>query len=545
MPTPLAARQMTDITKIEAPPDFPDQGEEGGRKMRGNAMKVAIASLLSRVSGLAREVAFAAAFGASAAADAFLGAFRVGNLFRELLAEGALANAFVPMFADVSEKEGLKSAWRLANAFLGVLLLISGIITIATLIFAEPLIMMVASGFAQDPNKLELATNLTRILAPFIATISAASVFMGMLNVRGKFFLPAIVPMVYNAFVIAACLGRDWIGEVTGFHPIYAVGIAALLGGIGQAVVQLPALRRDGFRLKISLGKHPALKRLLKFVVPAVIAISVVQVNLLIETQLASREGDGPVAWLIYSFRIAHLPMSVVSGAVGVAALAGLSILRAKGKTEEFRTTLASSINLNSFLLLPAAICVYIYAIPTVKFIFERGAFTTADTAATASMLQMYAIALLGIGIHRVMVPIFYALDDPMTPMWAGLATVALKYPVAIWLVHKIGIDGLPLSHAVLVTLEISLLLVIVCRRVPGITRPILSSHLKVFVAGGAMVLALWNTRGIATGIGFIPLSAVGCGFYLMLTSLLGVPEAKRITNRLIRGPKRPPKQQH
>jgi len=510
--------------------------------MRGNAMKVAIASLLSRISGLAREIAFAAAFGASAAADAFLGAFRVGNLFRELLAEGALANAFVPMFADVSEKEGLKSGWRLANAFLGVLMLVSGIITIATLIFAQPLIMIVAGGFAEDPNKLELATNLTRILAPFIATISAASVFMGMLNVRGRFFLPAIVPMVYNALVIIACVGRDWISEVTGFHPIYAVAVAALLGGAGQALIQLPALRRDGFRLKISLGKHPALKRLIKFVVPAVIAISVVQVNLLIETQLASREGDGPVAWLIYSFRVAHLPMSVVSGAVGVAALAGLSILRAKGKTEEFRQTLTESINLNSFLLLPAAICVFIFATPAVKFLFERGAFTPYDTAATASMLQMYAIALLGIGIHRVMVPIFYALDDPMTPMWAGLATVALKYPVAIWLVHRIGVDGLPLSHAVLVTLEILFLLFVVCRRVPGISMPLIKSHAMAFTAGALMVLALWQTRDMANGLGFIPLSAAGCVFYLIISSILGVPEAKRITNRLIRGPKRPPR---
>ena len=531
---------MTDTIKTESSAKPPLGPKSAGNKMRRNAMKVAIASLLSRVSGLAREVAFAAAFGASAAADAFLGAFRVGNLFRELLAEGALANAFVPMFADVSEKEGLKSGWRLANAFLGVLLLISGVITIATLIFAEPLIMMVAGGFAQDPNKLELATNLTRILAPFIATISAASVFMGMLNVRGKFFLPAIVPMVYNALVILACVGRDWIGEATGFHPIYAVAVAALLGGAGQALVQLPALKKDGYRLKISFGKHPALKRLLKFVVPAIIAISVVQVNLLIETQLASREGDGPVAWLIYSFRIAHLPMSVVSGAVGVAALAGLSILRAKGKTEEFRQTLAESINLNSFLLLPAAICVFIYATPAVKFLFERGAFTPADTAATASMLQMYAVALLGIGIHRVMVPIFYALDDPMTPMWAGLATVALKYPVAIWLVAKIGVDGLPLSHAILVTLEIAFLLIVVCRRVPGISGPLVTSHLKAFVAGFIMVLALWQTREMASGLAFIPLSAVGCGFYLLLSSIIGVPEAKRITARLVRGP-RPP----
>jgi peptidoglycan biosynthesis protein MviN/MurJ (putative lipid II flippase) len=157
-------------------------------------------------------------------------------------------------------------------------------------------------------------------------------------------------------------------------------------------------------------------------------------------------------------------------------------------------------------------------------------------------MLQMYAIALLGIGIHRVMVPIFYALDDPMTPMWAGLATVALKYPVAIWLVHRIGVDGLPLSHAILVTLEISFLLVVVCRRVPGITTQILSSHLKAFAAGGIMVLALWQTRDMATGIGFLPLSAIGCGFYLVVASLLGVPEAKRITARLTRGPRRPPR---
>jgi len=514
----------------------PPTGDSRTTDIRRNTLLVGAANLVSRVTGLFREIAFAAAFGAGASADAFNAAFRVGNMFRELFAEGALANAFVPLFADVAEREGEGSGWALANALLGVLLAAVGAATLLTFVFAEPLVLVFATGFADDPDKLALATNLTRVLSPFVATISLASVFMGMLNVRGRFFMPAVVPVLFNGAVIIACVFATRFGDATGLAPIYAVAIAALVGGTAQAAVQFPALRRAGFRLRPNFGRHPQLKRLLAFLVPALIAISVVQVNLLIETNLASRMGDGPVSWLLYSFRVAHLPFSIISGGVAVAALAGLSVLASQDRHAEFRQGLLDAVNLNSFLILPASVGLFFLADPVVALLFERGAFTPADTAATAGMLRMYAIALFGIGQQRVLVPVFYALMDPKTPMWIALGIVAFKLPVAWALIHPLGmgVDGIPASHAVLATVEVVLLLAFLQKRVDGLWRGLVVPHLKIAVACGVLGAVLWPLQQIG-GLALLPVSAGGALVFLVVAHLLGLQESRQVVGRFLK----------
>ncbi|MCB9758327.1 MAG: murein biosynthesis integral membrane protein MurJ [Alphaproteobacteria bacterium] len=507
--------------------------------LRRDALRVGAANLLSRVTGLLREIAFAAAFGAGMAADAYNAAFRIGNLLRELFAEGALSNAFIPLFAKVDEAEGQESAFRLANAFLGVLLAALGALTLATLLLAEPLVMLVAGGFAEVEGKVALTATLTRILAPFVATISVASVFMGVLNVRGRFFLPAVSPVVFNGLIIAACLGAAPFAQATGWPAIYAVALAALVGGAAQAAIQLPPLWRGGFRLRPTLGAHPALRRLLAFLGPAVVAISVVQINLLIETQLASREGDGPVSWLLYAFRVAHLPFSIVSGALGVASLAGLSVLVARGDDAGFRRTLAGALNLNTFWLLPSAVGMALLAEPLVALLFERGAFTAQDTAQTALLLQAYAVAVLAIGAQRILVPVFYTLDDPRTPMWIGLGTVALKLPVALGLMAWVGLAGIPLSHAVLAGAEVVVLVGLLERRVGGVVRQMIGLHARAAVAAAVMGAAVWAAaarlpmdRGLLLVAG---LSALGAAVYLGACELLGLREGRAMVGRLLR----------
>jgi len=508
--------------------------------LRRNALLVGAANLLSRITGLLREVAFAAVFGAGSQADAYNAAFRIGSLFRELFAEGSLSSAFIPLYADVEEKDGRDSAFALANAFLGVLLIAVGAVTVLTFIFAEPLVYLIAAGYAEIPGKVELTAKLTRILAPFVATVSMAAVFMGMLNVRGRFFLPAVAPVIFNALTIGACLGAEAFGEATGQEPIIAVAIAALLGGVAQALIQVPALRRGGWRFKITLGKHPALKRLIKFLIPALIAISVVQVNLLIEMQLASREGDGPVSWLFYSFKIVHLPLSIVSVAVGVSALAGLSVLAAQEKWDEFRGTLAHALNLNAFLIIPSAVGLFVLAEPVVALMLERGAFRPEDTAATASMLQMYCIAVLGIGAHRVLIPVYYTLDDPKTPMWAGLATVALKLPVALALMYPLGlgVQGLPLSHGVLVTGEVAVLMLILHRRVPGLLQALLPDHVRVFVGAAVMGGFTWFIQeriGTDSALKILAVIVLSMFSYFATTAVLGLREGREIMGKLLK----------
>ncbi|MCB9797251.1 MAG: murein biosynthesis integral membrane protein MurJ [Alphaproteobacteria bacterium] len=508
--------------------------------VRRGALLVGAANLLSRLTGLLREVAFAAVFGAGAAADAFNAAFRIGNLLRELFAEGALSNAFVPLFAKVSEESGEREAWALANAFLGLLTLALGAVALGTIALAEPLVHLVASGYAEVPGKVALTATLTRILAPFVATISVASVFMGMLNVRGRFFLPAASPVLFNAAIVAACLGSERFEAWTGAPAVHAVAWAALIGGAAQAAVQLPSLRRAGYRLRPSLKGHPALRRLLSFLGPAVVAISVVQINLLIETQLASREGDGPVSWLLYAFRVAHLPFSIVSGSVAVAGLAGLSVLAARRDHVGFRTTLAQALNLNAFLLIPSAVGLFLLANPLVAALFERGAFTAADTAVTAELLRAYSVAILAIGAQRILVPVFYTLGDPRTPMWVGLATVLLKAPVALALMLPLGLAGIPASQAVLAGAESLALLFILDRRVGRLEGLLLGVHLKSVLAAALMGLGVAGALRALPEPGLpalIGISAAGGLLYLLAAHVLGVQEARDVLARLRPGP--------
>jgi putative peptidoglycan lipid II flippase len=489
------------------------------------------------VSGLAREIVFAAVFGAGLAADAWNAAFRIGNMLRELFAEGALSNAFVPLYADVQEKDGRDAAFALANAFLGGLLAAVAVVALLTFTLADPLVSLVAGGFDQNVEKAALTASLSRALSPFVGLIAVASVFMGMLNVRGRFFWPAVSPLLMNGAVIAACLGAPAYERLTGQPAIFAVAWASLVGGAAQAFAQLPLLWRQGFRLRPTLTGHPALRRLWAFVLPAIIAISVTQLHLLVETQLASRLGDGPVSWLLYAFRIAHLPFSIISGAVGVAALAGLSVHAARGDHAAFRRDLSGALNLNSTFMLPAALGLYLLADPLVALFFERGAFTAEDTAATATILRGYAVAIWAIGAQRVLVPVFYTLNDPRTPMWIGLGLVLLKFPLAAWLTARLGVIGIPLSHAILATVEVFWLTALLHRRAGGLWSALIKPHAKVLIATTLMGLAVSATQPYAGDglVSIVVLGGGGAGLFFVLGAVLGLEESRALVRRVLR----------
>jgi len=470
--------------------------------MGRNALVAGIAQTLGRISGFVRDVVFASVFGASGTADAFYVAFRVPNLFRELLAEGTLSNVFVPLFAETSEKESLERAWALANAVLGVLLVALGAITLLIYLASEPLVLLVASGFTETPGKVALAAWLTRLLAPFLAGISVASLFGGMLNVRGRFFLPAIAPALLNvAIILAAIFGQEWT-EATGTPAIGAVAVAATVSGLLTAGIQIPALRKEGFRFRPTLRRHPAMARVLKFMGAALISVFVVQFNVLVETQLASGEGDGPVSWLMLGFRLVQIPMSVVAGSVAVAALARFSLERAQDNHDGARKTLTDALESTFLMVIPAAVGLYLLADPLVALCFERGAFTAADTAATAEILRGYAFAVAGICGTRVLLPIFFAIGDPYTPMKLSLVVMAIKIPVALALMKAVGLIGLPLSHAVTVSLEAAVMLMVLHRRLGGLVTGFTAEMLRVALASAVMGAVVMGLDGLVPGVG-------------------------------------------
>ena len=511
----------------------------GAARVGRNALVTGLASIVVRFSGLFREIVFAAVFGAGVATAAYNAAFRAAQFFRDIVAEGSLSNAFVPIFAETEAKEGTAEAWRLANAFLGLLLLVLGGISLLTFALARGWVFLIASGFAEDPGKLDLAVRLTRIMSPFVAAMSLAALFMGMLNVRGRFFLPSVTPAIFNFAVIAGSLLGDRFEALTGQPPIVGVALASMAGGGLQVAVQLPALFREGFRLRPSLAGHPGLRRLVKFLIPAFIGLITVQFNLAVESQIASRFGDGPVSYLFYSFRLVQLPASIVAVSVATAALVGISTHAARDERGPLREAVRAALTLNSFLVVPAAVGMYLLAQPIVALAFERGAFTPTDTAATAVMVQMYAIATWGICAHRVTFPCYYALGQPIFPMKVAIALMLLKLPVAWAIVWPLGMgyQGLPLSHAVLVTAETVILWAGLSPRVGGLPPRLVGDHFRIAVGAVAMGVAVWALRPWAHGAGLVAVCAGGALIYFGVTAILGMEEPRTVLRRLL-GPR-------
>ena len=529
-------------------------------KLGQNAVITGIAVAFVRISGLLREIVFAGMFGAGVAADAYNAAMRAAQFLRELLAEGSLANAYVPIFAETAEEKGIKEAWKLANAFLGLLLLVLGAVTLLILLFADTFIIIFAAGFESDPGvlsvvgsepipKFEVATSLARWLAPLMATVSLASLFMGMLNVRGKFFLPSVAPAAFNVAVIIGCVFGPAFENATGEPAITLVAIASVIGGAGQFLVQMPALAREGFYARPHLKGHPALKRMVQFLIPAFIAVMTVQFGILVETQIASRMGTGPVSYLLYAMRIVLLPNSVVASAVATAALAGLSLLVAQSRLKEVRHTLGEAITLNNFVMFPATVAMFVLAEPLVRLFYERGAFLPSTTENVLCALAVYAMGAWGFSFHRIAIPCFYALKDPWFPMKVGIAVMVAKVPVALFFVYQwelefpglgpmlVGLDwgwiGLPVSQTVLVTLE-AIVLWIGLKRLTERMRPgLVRDHLKITAATLGMYGALVVTKDYADGLMLLVVVTAVSAIYLLISHLLGLPYSSTIVARL------------
>ena len=316
--------------------------------------------------------------------------------------------------------------------------------------------------------------------------------------------------------------------------------MAATISGLLTAGVQFPALYRDGFRFRPTLGRHPELRRILKFVGAALIGVIVVQFNVLVEMQLASRQGDGPVSWLMLGFRLVQIPMSVVAGSIAVAALARFSIQRAQEAYEESRQTLGEAMEMTAFLVVPAAVGLYLLADPLVALCFERGEFTASDTAETANILRGYAFAVMGICAYRVLLPIFFALKDPWTPMKMSLVVMAIKIPVALYLLQTWGLIGLPLSHAVTVTLEVGVLMFILGRRTGGWRSGFWLELIRITVASAFMGVTVFALEGLLPSMGHarvLILCLLGAATYGVFAFVLRVrsltPVLKRFTRRL------------
>jgi putative peptidoglycan lipid II flippase len=408
------------------------------------------ATLVSRVLGLVRDQVVAALFGAGDEMDAFVVAFRIPNLVRDLFAEGAMSAAFVPTFTAHLTRRGRADAWRLANNVLTMLTIVTGVVVAAGIIFAAPLASLYARDYASVPGKLELTIRLTRVVLPFLTLVAIAAVAMGMLNSLHHYFVPALSPAMFNVATIVCAIALVPLMPAFGWPRIMAIAIGALVGGFGLVALQWPALRREGFRFRPVLDpRDPGLRRVLTLMGPGTIGIAATQVNLFVNTLLATSQGTGAVSWLTYAFRLMYLPIGLFGVSIGTAVLPAVSRHAARDDLPGIRSTIARGLSMMLTVNVPATIGLMVLAVPIVELLFERGRFAAADTQATATALRMYAVGLTGYSAARITAPTFYALGRPRVPVIVSICSIAVNIVCSVALVHVMGFSGLALGTSI------------------------------------------------------------------------------------------------
>lgn len=448
--------------------------------------------------GLVRDQVLAWLFGAGNAMDAFYVAFRIPNLMRDLFAEGAMSAAFVPTFTRRLRQEGKAAAWRLGNQLINALLVVTGLLVLLGIIYARPLTELIAGDYAAVPGKLELTATLTRILLPFLSLVAVAAALMGMLNSLNRFFIPALSPAMFNVGVILSAFVLVPFAPALGLHPIIAIAVGMLLGGIGQIALQIPVLRREGYRYRPALNpSDPGLRQILRLMGPGTLAGAAVQINLLVNTILAAGEGTGAVSWLNYAFRLMYVPIGLFGVSIATATLPAVSRHAAQDDPDGMRRTIADALRMMLLLIVPALVGLMVLAEPIVQVIFERGSFASADTAATAAALVFYAPGLLGYSAVRIAVPCFYALKDSVTPTLISVVSVALNLALNLALVQWMGYRGLALGTSIAALANAALLCVLLGRRIGGIGGgTLLAAFWKITVAAGLMGVAVVAVHG-------------------------------------------------
>lgn len=520
-----------------------ESGQQSRASVARNAGIVSLAVMASRVLGLVRDQVFAALFGAGLQYDAFLTAFRVPNLLRDLLAEGALSAAFVTTFTQTLQSKGKEAAIRLSNYVATLIMIFIAAISILAWLFTPEIVRALAPGFFDVPGKAQLTIDLTRIMIPFLLLIALAAQAMGMLNAFGIFGLPALASAFFNiGSVVGGLLLGFLLGPALGLSAIAGMAYGVVIGGFLQLAVQWPSLSRCGVSYRPDLSFHdPGVRQIVRLIGPAIIGVAAVQINVFVNTNFASAIVDpttgtvanGPVSWLNYAFRFMQFPIGVFGVAIATAALPSLSRSMANPDYAAFRQTLVHSLALVFLLCIPSAVGLAVLAKPIVALIFEHGKFTAFDTAQTANALAAYAVGLSGYGAIKVLSPAFYALDDARTPMLISVGSIVVNYGMNSLLVGPFGHVGLAFSTSTVALVNFLLLALLMRRRLGGLEgRRLGATVLRICAATIPMAMVGWSVNELAEAL---PMSGLALDFTRVVAAVLLAALTFYLSCRLLR----------
>jgi putative peptidoglycan lipid II flippase len=518
---------------------------ESGGMARG-ARRVSLLTMLSRLLGLVREQVFALTLGAGASSDAFLAAFRIPNLLRDLFGEGALSTAFVPTYVATLRNQSRAQAYALANRVMTTLTIYLAVIALAAMIWPKPVVELVATGFS--PAKAERCAMLVRIMMPFLPAISLAVVAMGALNAEERYTAPALASSMFNLVAISGGIAVYVIGP----SPRAAVitwAALTLVGGFAQLAIQWPPLHQLGFQPRFLPDlrlRDPGTRRIAALMAPATLGVAAVQINVVINSSFASLVSDGAISWLSYAFRLMQLPIGVFGVAVGTTALTHLSRDAAQNDWPALAGTLRRGLRMVLFLTVPSMVGLALLGVPIIRLIYEHGNFSPHATVETARALSGYALGLAAYSAVKVVAPAFYALGRTRVPLVGSLLAVACNLAWNFATFRRLGHFGLALGTSIAATVNLAVLVLSFQLEVRNLlTRELFVALARIVGAAAVMGAAVWflSTRLetiASTDMVFRLLKAlvpviVGAGVYFLAARVLGLEEAKTLVRRLRR----------
>ncbi|MDI6800587.1 MAG: murein biosynthesis integral membrane protein MurJ [Thermodesulfovibrionales bacterium] len=534
-------------------------------KIAKAAGAMSAATFISRILGYVKDMILAKFFGATGAADVFFVAFRIPNLLRELFAEGSMSSAFVPVLTEYQTKEGRDEANRLVRAAFIFIVIFVGIVCILGIMFAPAIVSAIAPGFLSDSEKFSDTVLLTRIMFPFLLFISLASLFMGALNTRGVFFIPALAPALLNVVTIVSVLTLS----MHFVNPIISVAIGVTAGGLVQFLFQLPSFFKQGYTFRSQKPEarsqkpkisdlnsslithhsslsfwHPGLKRIGILILPATAGMAVAQINIFISTILASYLAEGSITYLYYSMRLIQFPIGIFGVAMGMAVLPALSEHSVKGETDKLKEDFSFALRLLFFITVPAMIGLIALKAPIVSTLFQRGKFGYDATIGTSDALMFYSFGIWAIVGVRVITSTFYSMQDTKTPVKIAAFAVLINIVMSIMLMGPMKHNGLAFANAIASSCNFVLLFYFLRKRLGGIgTKRIALCFSKTLIASSVMGIAgwlivrseVWTLSGHSLKKAAYLGSAIiiSSVIYLLLSYLLKSEEMRYITDKI------------
>jgi putative peptidoglycan lipid II flippase len=514
--------------------------------MARGARRVSALTMLSRLLGLVREQIFALTLGAGIYSDAFLAAFRIPNLLRDLFAEGALSTAFVPTYVATLRNQSRAAAYALANRVMSTLTIYLGVLAAVAMVFPGPVVRVVAAGFS--PEKAELCATLVRIMMPFLLAISLAVVAMGALNAEERYTAPALASSMFNLVAIAGGLAVYLLGPSPRAAVMTWAGLT-LLGGVAQLAIQAPPLAQLGFRPRLLPDlrlRDPGTRRIAALMAPATLGVAAVQVNVVINSSFASLVSDGAISWLSYAFRLMQLPIGVFGVAVGTTALTHLSRDAAQQDWPALSATLRRGLRMVLFLTVPSTVGLALLGVPIIRLIYQHGRFSPHATLETARALSGYAIGLVAYAAIKVVAPAFYALGRTRVPLIASVSAVAANLAWNLATFRQLGHVGLALGTSIAAIVNLAVLVIAFQLQVRNLlTRELLAAVVRIALAAAVMAVAVYGVSHYLESVArtgtlvwlfqaLFPV-AVGAAVYFLAARALGLDEARTLVKRLRR----------